>query len=47
MPSLSVDLRSLVAERRYLELYNAEVFLSASIFVVQEVALAYLHARAA
>ena len=36
MPSLSVVLRSLIAERRYLGLYNAEVFLSASISVVQE-----------
>ena len=38
MPNLSVVLRSLVAERRYLGLYNAEVFLSASmnISVVQE-----------
>jgi hypothetical protein len=36
MPSLSVVLRSLVAERRFLELYNAEVFLNASISIVQE-----------
>ena len=35
MPSLSVVLRSLVAERRYLGFY-AEVFLSASISGVQE-----------
>jgi hypothetical protein len=37
MPSLSVVLRSLIAERRYLRFY-AEVCLSASYFVVQEAA---------
>jgi hypothetical protein len=35
MPSLFIVLRGLAAERRYLGFY-AEVFLSASIFVVQE-----------
>lgn len=35
MPSRTAVLRSLVAERRDLE-FDAEVFVSASIFVVQE-----------